>query len=136
MDIQVGDRVTYQNKLNEIKKAIIKDDEMAILFKVDKKYIKVLKIERPKYETIEEKKELLTEEEKDFLKQYIKIIENLNNGEVKEIYREETYLRLYLKTGLDYKIEVGTKFSNMKLENTYTLEELGLKSGGITNEYR
>lgn len=66
------------------------------------------------------------EEEIDFLKQYIKIIENLNNGEVKEIFKGETYLRLYLKTKLDYKIEIGTKFSNMKQERTYTLEELGL----------
>ena len=60
------------------------------------------------------------------MKSYIKIIENLNNGKVINILRTETKIRVYLKTGLDYCIEVGTKFSNMKIDTSYNLSELGL----------
>lgn len=63
MDIQVGDRVTYF--LDGIKRIEIVTDienikKVEDAMKRGKNY-KILKIERPKYEVIEEKKELLTE---------------------------------------------------------------------------
>lgn len=126
LDVRIGDRVTYKNSMNDIRQVIIKDEEQKNKYCNNKTAFEILKIERPQYEVIEEKKELLTEEERGFLKSYIKIIENLNNGKVINILRTETKIRVYLKTGLDYCIEVGTKFSNMKIDTSYNLSELGL----------
>lgn len=123
IDIQVGDRITYNSGKSE-RQVIMTNEEQIENYR---KSNLILKIERPKYEVIEENRELLTEEEKEFLKMYIKIIENLNNGKVKSINRNKMTLTLYLETGLSYYIEVGPKFSNMKLNTTYTLEELGLE---------
>lgn len=129
LDMQIGDRVTYKDDENTITCRLIKSNfELEYLeSNINEEKIEILKIERPKYEKIEEKKELLTEEEREFLKQYIKIIENLNNGKVIEILRTETRIRVYLKTELDYCIEVGPKFSNMKIDTSYNLSELGLE---------
>lgn len=127
MDIQVGDRITYIDDVGKKQKVLIYNNYLLQNFNSVYHVKKILKKERPKYEVIEEEKELLTEEEKEFLKQYIKIIENLNNGKVKSIYREEVRMTIILKTGLNYYIEVGTKFGNMTQYTTYTLEELGLK---------
>ena len=69
---------------------------------------------------------MLTEEEKEFLKQYIKIIEELNNGKVGRIIREVEDIHVVLENGLTYKVEIGIKFGNMKVNNEYTLKELGL----------
>lgn len=127
MDIQVGDRVTYKNlEGNVVTTLIVNNFDKADIKKILETR-EFIKIERPKFEVIKEKKELLTEEEKEFLKQYIKIIENLNNGKVIDILRGETRIRVYLETGLDYYIEVGPKFSNMKIDTSYTLSELGLE---------
>lgn len=128
IDIQVGDRITFEVDINGLKttrQEIVIDTARACGLQGSTEY-KILKIERPKYEVIEEKKELLTKEEKEFLEMYIKIIENLNNGKVIDILRAETRIRVYLETGLDYYIEVGPKFGNMKIDTSYTLEELGL----------
>ena len=127
MDIQVGDRVTYKNlEGNVVTTLIVNNFDEADIKKILETR-EFIKIERPKFEVIKEKKELLTEEEREFLKQYIKIIENLNNGKVIDILRGETRIRVYLETGLDYYIEVGPKFSNMKIDTSYTLSELGLE---------
>lgn len=127
MDIQVGDRVTYKNlEGNVVTTLIVNNFDKADIKKILETR-EFIKIERTKFEVIKEKKELLTEEEKEFLKQYIKIIENLNNGKVIDILRGETRIRVYLETGLDYYIEVGPKFSNMKIDTSYTLSELGLE---------
>ncbi len=58
MDIQVGDRITYKT-FGEIKIAFIVDDEDMDNLQEDIKNnnIEVLKVERPKYEVVEEKKE-------------------------------------------------------------------------------
>lgn len=133
IDLQVGDRVTYKylnNNDNKIYTSIIEDIgdlenyKRMIESKIEISSIKILKVERPKYEVVEEKKELLTKEEKEFLRQYIKIIKSLNNGTVDKIRRKEEDIYVVLKNGLTYKIEIGMQFGNMNVE--YTLEELGL----------
>ena len=130
MDLKIGDKITYEFQALKGEKVknerIINDTADVNIYKNNELY-KILKIERPKYEVVEEKKELLTEEEKEFLKQYIKIIENLHNGKVDKIIRKEEYIWVVLKTELYYKIEIGTIFGNMKLDNEYTLQDLGLE---------
>ena len=123
IDLQVGDRVTYKSTDNEERQVI-----MTNLKQIDnyKNSGLIVKIERSKYEVVEKKKELLIEEEKEFLKQYIKIIENLNNGKVNRIVRTEENIYLLLETGINYHIEIGMQFGNMNINNEYTLRELGL----------
>ena len=66
--MDIGDRVTYKIiRTNEISTLIIDGGALLNDFK-DKDFIEIIKIERPKYEVIEEKKELLTDEEKEFFK--------------------------------------------------------------------
>ena len=124
MDIQVGDRVTYKSTDNEERQVIMTNLEQIDNYKNSGL---IIKIERPKYEIVEEKKELLTDEEKEFLKRYIKIIENLNNEKVDRIRRSEENIYFILETGLNYYVEIGIKFGNMKLDNEYTLKKLGLE---------
>ncbi len=134
LDLQVGDRVTYRFiDKDGIFTEIVSSSNLSLAsihwFKelLEDKEIEIIKIERPHYEVVEEMKELLTEDEKEFLKQYIKIIENLDNGKVDGIRRSEENIYLLLETGINYHIEIGIKFGNMKLDNKYTLEELGLE---------
>lgn len=67
MNIEVGDKVTYDNGYVEI---ICEDDD--INYQTVVKNRKIVKVERPKWEVVEEKKELLTEEEREFLKIHTK----------------------------------------------------------------
>ena len=127
MDIQVGDKVTYIDKQGKKCIVIVLEDKGEISDSKDNLIKEIIKVERPKYEVVEEKKELLTEEEKEFLKQYIKIIEELNNGKVGRIIREVEDIHVVLENGLTYKVEIGIKFGNMKVNNEYTLKELGLE---------
>ncbi len=70
MNIQIGDRITYKSANDEERQVIMTNLEQIDRYK-DSGLI--IKIERQKYEVVEEKKELLTEEEREFLKQYIKM---------------------------------------------------------------
>ena len=128
MDIRVGDKITL-DCMGDVKTIIITTEQQIEQIKenVTTYTNKILKIERPKYEVVEEKKELLTEEEKEFLKQYIKIIKALKNGEIITICRTEEDIKLKLSTSISYKIEAGPKFGNMKMNIDYTLQELGLE---------
>lgn len=144
-DIQVGDKVSYINPNDkydkngqeiepEIQTDIITEirTRSLLITKARNKHIKILKIERPKYEVIEEneedeQKELLTEEEKELLKQYVKWIESLNNGEIICVYRSYSDIVVNLKTQLDYTIDVGARFEKMENFKDYTLQELGLE---------
>lgn len=126
MDIQVGDRVTYKiNQTGTTKTIIIEDtDTIKVLNDLD---YKILKIERPKYEVIEEKKELLTEKEKEFLKfllNYSPYKEEIKF--IRKIY--DDYLE-FIETDNSCSFDFRFKdnyFKNLKDNNLYTLEELGL----------
>ncbi len=125
-NIEVGDRVTYRCK-NEAKinYQIIVDSDAQIEDFKQQKDLEILKIERPKYEVIEEKKELLTKEEKEFLKVYFK----LTDLEYDSIKRNNDNLYLYLKDSIVFmKIELNDSCFHKLKENTlYTLQELGLE---------
>lgn len=131
MDIQVGDLITYINSNDSLRmryKSIMINSDRLIDYKnkLENKEIEIIKIERPKYEVIQEKKELLTEEEKEFLKSYIKIIKSLNNGQIEYIARYGVMIVVHLKTKLSYDADIGPRFKGMIENKTYTLEELGL----------
>lgn len=131
MDLRVGDIVTYQNNLREIKQAIMKDDEMVILFKTDKQYIKVLKIERPDCQVIEvivEKKDLLTEEERELLEELIDNINQFSCAKVNKISIDKTVhyniVNFYKNSFYISDIKVNNEFSELDCNKDYTLKEL------------
>lgn len=104
---------------------------MAILFEIDKKYITVLKIERIGsngwYTVYEAKEDLLTEEEKEFLKLYVKMSKLKITNIVKEDENNQCKLVLY-----EHSIGICTYykenyFKSLELNKTYTLQELGLE---------
>lgn len=122
MDIQVGDRITYKYK-----------DENNILINimtsnVDKEIVlsqnvEILKIERPSYEVIEEKKELLTEEEKEFIKSSLKIM-----NKITIVYKlaGNLYFLENKDSGWTFALTTNNKFQGLKDNINYTLKELGL----------
>lgn len=117
-NIQVGDKITF---ITGVEVIITKSEQIKEFIN----YGTISKIERPKYEVIEEYKEdLLTEVEKDLLKAYIKLIESLNNGSVESIRKEYSLIVIRLKTQLEYQIEVGPRFKNLEDSKLYTLKEL------------
>ncbi len=133
MNIQVGDLVTYINSIGNIRQVVIKDEEQKIKYvnNVDT-YKNILKIERPKYEVVEEKKELLTEEEKADLKD---IIENVNKYSCMKVntisFRETNNDKLVINCfNNDYcmfEMVIYEKFKNLNKSERYTLKELGLE---------
>ena len=123
MDIQVGDRVMFKSvKSKEIITVIVTSaafgDEL-----LDKDYAEILKIERPKYEVIKEKKELLTDEEEEFLKDICKYYN------ITGIYFDGYAVRLYenCKTVFIFDYSKNLEFKKVKTQYVYTLEELGLE---------
>lgn len=133
MDIQVGDRVTYKSSNEpdyQKREKIIEneDDIIKVSHCVKDEQIEILKIERPKYEVIEEKKELLTEEEKEFLKSYIKFIRLENEIEYIEKTKNGIIVLWFSNSG-NYKFEIDRyeNFIGIQTDKRYTLKELGLK---------
>lgn len=139
MNIQVGDRVTYKYLNTEDKRECIaviqdivelEDYKRMIENKSELCSIEILKIERPKWEVVEEKKELLTEEEREFLKFFIKHFEvesfrfNDNDIDVKSF--EDTYICCP-----DYPKNM--KFEGVEKYKKYDLKELRI--GGINNGF-
>lgn len=121
MDIQVeiGDRVTYENEVVEVlnsKHAV----ERAIGYAV-----KIIKIERPKWEVVEEKKELLTEEEREFLEFFVKHYEAeefMFDIDDIDVRNSENH---YCICCIDYP--KGIKFKNVQREKCYSTKQLGLE---------
>lgn len=121
MDIQAGDKVTYE--VERIKYTeIISNRGLAEKLNSDPRY-EILKIERPVYNVIEEKKELLTEEEKEFL------ICITNFFEITTILFYDDYIDFYKNCEVivcsDRPKEL--KFKGLEKNKQYTLKELGLE---------
>lgn len=133
MDIQIGDKVTYKID-NKVITTLIMNNLANIEFILDndEHNIEILKIERPKYETIEEKKELLTEEEKEFLKQALKF-GNYKNGTENGIIKYITKIGYSLCLNFSphhcnsIYIDKNLYFKNLVEDEEYTLSELGLE---------
>lgn len=123
INLQVGDRVTYIDKQG--KKCIITvlEDKGELSDNKDNPIKEIIKIERPKYEVIEETKELLTDEEKEFFKIYEKVMD----FKITEIEKANNKLYVW-DMGTNYEIEIDESvFLNLENEKTYTLKELGLE---------
>lgn len=89
MDIQTGDRVTYMNETRfKILERIILDDYEKTHFQTqfNNKSYKLIKIERPKYEVIEEIEDI---------SEYIEILENEYTAELNERYYYEEEYKIY-----------------------------------------
>ncbi len=127
MDIQVGDRVYWRytdDKIIHISIITSKND----LAYINQKEKIIFKIERPKYELVEEKKELLTEDEKAFLKLYIQFIKYYGSN-IWEIKFEEESIELYSITGISLmgiNYPSVLNFDNVKL-GKYSVHELGIE---------
>lgn len=118
MDIQVGDRVTYENGVAQVLNSEY-EIEQAI-----GSVVKIIKIERPKWEVVEEKKDLLTEEEREFLKAMIKYYK------VDKVRFYIKDINLYDENGhiLNYPdYPENMKFEGVERNRLYTLSELGLE---------
>ena len=124
MDIRVGDLVTYKNSMGNIRQVVIKDEEQKIKYINNvNTYKNILKIERPKYEVVEEKKELLTEEEKEFLKYMCKYYP------INSIWFFDNYISLRKNDipQLSPAYPENIKFTNVEKWREYTIKELGLE---------
>lgn len=126
MDIQVGDRVTYKNGFREVL-----NNEYAV-DRNSSSTLKIIKIERPKWEVVEEKKEILTEEEREFLKLVLKFMyteikyikKKINwNGELEIIFCNNEDGS---GAGYCYYLKKGY-FKNLEAGKGYTLKELNLE---------
>ena len=129
LDIQVGDRLTYYNKSNEREYTdIFSTSEDIEWFK--SKNREILKIERigaGGWYTVYEKEDLLTDEEREFLKLYIKYVDkNIDTigtesiGGRKSIYFAKSNSGYYYYSNQNY-------FKGLELDKKYTLKDLGLE---------
>ena len=129
LDIQVGDRVTSKNnETGEIYVEIVYNKIGVENIKKISYNIEPIKIERigaSDWYTVYEKKELLTDEEKEFLKDIIKYYDNIS-----QIAFNSNNINFcdninYIICASDYPKNL--KFGNIKKDKEYTLEELGLE---------
>lgn len=133
MKIEVGDRITYKYKNYNAKYEEIVTSEIVkeAFFSRKNKDIEILKIEHPNY-GIEEKKELLTEEEREFLKECIKFINieinSINVIKIGSASREIHFNKNKDGSGLGYWYYIKDNyFKNLELGKIYTLKEVGLE---------
>ena len=95
---------------------------------LDSKTIEILKIERPKYEVVEEKKELLTEEEREFLKYYMRYMYLQEKDKLIGIRKKDSQIWLLVSESCGYTYRYNSQaFKGLEKDRKYTLEELGLE---------
>lgn len=121
MNIQVGDRVTF---ITGVQIIIIQTEQIEEFMN----YGTIAKIERIGmigwYTVYEKEEKLLTEEEKEFLKQFIKFNDYIINGIKKTKHR----FNFYIDNRIVETMEVAEKyFNNLEYGRVYTLSELGLE---------
>ena len=77
---------------------------------------------------VEEEKELLTKEEREFLRQILKF-GNYGNETIKHIIKDGCYIELYYEVWAynNIYIDKNLYFKNLEENKEYTLKELGLE---------
>lgn len=122
LEIEVGDRVTYKYKEGcEIFTRIIETNgDIKITLEDDKE---ILKIERPTYTVVKEKKELLTKREKEFLEIFVKYYKDLYYIEFFNECIDLLDVNYMSKGTIDYPTYLD--FRGIK-KKRYRLSELGL----------
>lgn len=114
--VEVGDRVTF---INGVKRLVKNANDVNCLKECDT----VLKIERPKWEVVEEKKELLTEEEREYLKQYL--IYSSNQFQKEYLIKRNKSIWLEDKNGNGICFQYNKEeFEGLGSNKKYTLKEL------------
>ena len=129
LDIQVGDRLTYKS-IGKIFIELIKSsrDLKEILFEIENKDTEILKIERigeNGWYTVYEKKDLLTDEEREFLKNIIKYYDGISRIEATLSSISFENDNFHIICIIDYPKKL--KFENIKKNEYYTLKDLGLE---------
>ena len=106
---------------------MVSDLDLKELEKKLKEDFKLIKVERPAYEVVEEKKELLTEEEKLFLKQLLGTCKNAKYIMI-DCCRDELYFYKSSDGGwiLDHQ-DFELSFNGLNSDEFYSLKELGLE---------
>ena len=126
LDIQVGDRVTFHYVDNdETMIWIVTTKEEADDFFNTKETLKIERIGENGWCTVYEKKDLLTDEEKEFLKDIIKYYDNISQIKFREEIINLCDEDSYVMCSLDYPDNM--KFENIKKVEFYTLKDLGLE---------
>ena len=136
MKIEVGDKLTgkWLDNNQIIEEMAVSNDFLQKLYKnIENNKVEILKIERPNWEVVEEKKELLTEEEREFLKLALKYVNKRAKYIFKNIYgiyltnepldQDGTYRSIFI----DYLS--GKFFVGLEENKEYSLKELRI--GGI-----
>ena len=128
MYIKVWDRVTYINKpLNKIcMDLIFNKGEVDRLEHFKHEILKVERIGENGWYTVykkEEKKELLTEEEREFLKSYI----NFSQYNNLFILNTENILKVLCDSEVILEIIGEEKFKGLEYNKQYSISELGLE---------
>ena len=93
--------------------------------------VSIVKVERPKYETVfERKEEILDNTEKNYLRSVIRPFRDKVKTIEKNIMDDKEYISINLESWLDsFSLPIfkkGTMYKGMKKDKKYTLEELGL----------
>ncbi len=130
-DIQVGDRVTYTLFGKKATKLIAGDEEINLIENdIKQDAIEILKIDRPKYEKVYGKQEILDEAEKEYLSNVIKPFRNkVKFFEKCNAREEQQYLDIYIEDNgyiVFPEFEENSMYKGMELNKQYTLKELGL----------
>ena len=130
---EVGDRVTYEFN-GQISSTIIDNDGEFLDSRC-----KILKIERPTYEVIEEvneeeeKEELLTDYERGYMKRLIDSVNDVSGNKITNVtiikQGDCDAVEFYTETLYLGKLTTKIIFTNLKTETNYGLGELGLENG-------
>lgn len=124
------DKVTvFDLEFNETGLMIIEKYSEGTIAECEKNNLRVLKVERPKYETIYEVKEILDEKEKEYLSYVIRPFRNRVKNINKLSHCKKCWIKIKLTTdeGIDFPFfKEDTMYKGMEMNKEYTLEELGL----------
>lgn len=124
------DKVTvFDLELNERGLMIIEKYSEGTIAECEKNNLRVLKVERPKYETIYEVKEILDDKEKEYLSYVIRPFRNRVKSIKKLSYFKKCWIKIKLTTDedIDFPLFKEDKmYKGMKINIEYTLEELGI----------
>lgn len=138
MKLKTDDVVYYKTKHGDNRVVVISLSSGQSIKEYEKnnQFI-VTKVERPQITTIYEFKEILDEQEKDYLGNVIEPFKNrvIRIEKVKKLYGNSEFINIVLCNSILYNAEEsiqlpyfkkGKMYKGMELDKEYTLKELGL----------
>lgn len=130
--LKKDDRVYCLGKNDDIWNFVINDSDGKTIKEFEcLRGMRITKIERPKYETIYEVKEILAEKEKEYLSNVIRPFRDRVEYIVKCEYFDvkRNWININLTKNEDISLPFfykNTMYKGMEIDKEYTLEELGL----------